>query len=227
MSDTLTFTLFVFLLFISLSPGPVSAETQYNYTIPPVDVELTPSYEAPPEHVAPPAYSFEIPSVNVTLTPSYEAPPEHVEPPSYSFTIPSVNVSVVLESEIICTKGTDCAGVGGICIGGSCRGLSSVDYGVKCSVDASEYATGSNVWHKAGCTIPIQAKKIQGTGTFDFPNLRKGPRVFRAYFEPDPGNATYAYYYLTPVNPDDEFVNAQLVVIVEGPQRMIRGEVVE
>ncbi len=152
-----------------------------------------------------------------------------------NYTIPSVGLNLIIHEETACVSGEDCAGVGGLCINATCRPLTAVEYGVKCSIDSTNYDSSPYVWHQAGCTDPIQSQAVQFSGimnvTFDFPGLKAGSHTFRAYFEGASENMSYVTYDITPNISDstDKFANVRLITtaVLSGEPRIIRGEVVE
>jgi len=143
------------------------------------------------------------------------------------YPIPLTGVNVIISNITYCASGNDCASVGNLCINGTCRGLtaSGSDLGAKCSVGSTNYNLTGYTWSAGGCTIPSQSKSVQGIGTFNFDNVKVGIRAFRAYFESDPANSTYAYYLISKTNASDNFANVQLVVFVNSSSaRTVRGE---
>jgi len=145
------------------------------------------------------------------------------------YPIPATGLEVVIRNLTACNTGNDCAGMGNLCINGTCRGLtaSGSDIGAKCSVDSVVYNLTGYTWSAGGCSVASQSKSVHGIGTFTFNNVKVGIRAFRAFFESDPANSTYTYYLVVNENTSDNFANVQLVVFVNSSSaRTIRGELV-
>lgn len=149
------------------------------------------------------------------------------------YPIPLTWLTVVIRNTTYCASGNDCAGIGNLCINGTCRGLTAggSDLGAKCSVDATNYNLTGYTWASAGCTIPVQLKYLTtGMRYFDFPNIKAGYHHFVIYTETDgidSVNASHGYITLYPTNLSNPFVNVEIVVNVSGPGRNIRGEALE